>query len=157
MNPTSKYHCFGLFRSIRIGVEYLHRFFVIPRNRFFNIYLHHYTGSDDDRAMHDHPWWSVSFCLWGNLVEHYVEFTREDHPHGFVGWIMDHRKICWLLPYVRRPQHTHRLELKSKHAWTLFITGPKVREWGFHCPQGWVHWEQFTSGPDGEHIGRGCD
>ena len=47
-------------------------------------------------------------------------------------------------------------------AWSLFITGPVTREWGFHCPQGWRHWKDFTSyrevGEDGRGcIGRGCE
>ena len=42
--------------------------------------------------------------------------------------------------------------------WSLFLFGPRIREWGFHCPErGWVHWEEFTKpGRPGE-IGRGCD
>ena len=35
---------------------YLLRWFVIPRNPVFNIYLHRFLRSDDDRALHDHPW-----------------------------------------------------------------------------------------------------
>jgi hypothetical protein len=31
-----------------------------------------------------------------------------------------------------------------------------VREWGFHCPRRWVHWRQFTAGPNGETVGKGC-
>lgn len=33
---------------------YLLRWFIIPRNRFFNIYLHKFLRSDDDRALLDH-------------------------------------------------------------------------------------------------------
>ena len=39
-----------------IGKNYLSRWHIIPRNRYFNIYLHKFVGSDDDRALHDHPW-----------------------------------------------------------------------------------------------------
>lgn len=34
---------------------YLLRWWVIPRNRFFNVYLHKFLRDDDDRALHDHP------------------------------------------------------------------------------------------------------
>jgi hypothetical protein len=37
------------------------------------------------------------------------------------------------------------------------LTGPRIREWGFWCPQGWRHWRAFTSGRNGETIGRGCE
>jgi hypothetical protein len=42
--------------------------------------------------------------------------------------------------------------------WTLFITGPRYREWGFHCPDaGWIHWKRFTAADDRGAIGKGCD
>jgi hypothetical protein len=39
-----------------IGDHYLHRWWVVPRNEKSNVYLHEILHSDDDRAMHDHPW-----------------------------------------------------------------------------------------------------
>jgi hypothetical protein len=58
---------------------------------------------------------------------------------------------------LRKPTALHRVELTHGHCWTLFITGPKVRDWGFQCPHGWRHWQDFTAGPRGEVVGRGCD
>jgi hypothetical protein len=127
---------------------YILRWYLIPRNRVFNVYLHHFRRSDDDRALHDHPWASISLCLEGHLYE----WVREcDGSHLF-------RKIgCGQLT-VRGASFAHRIEVDPDHlAWTLFVTGPKVREWGFWCPQGWRHWRAFTGGPQGESIGRGCD
>lgn len=40
--------------------------------------------------------------------------------------------------------------------WTLFVTGPRIRNWGFHCPNGWVRWEAFTPPADKGSVGRGC-
>ena len=52
----------------------------------------------------------------------------------------------------------HRLELIDGPCWTLFVTGPRYREWGFHCPQrGWVPWKEFTSADNSGEIGRGCE
>jgi hypothetical protein len=42
-------------------------------------------------------------------------------------------------------------------AWTLFITGPRWREWGFHCPQGWIHHDHFSDPADPGNIGKGDD
>ncbi len=39
-----------------IGDFYLLRWWVIPRNEMYNLYLHDIRKSDDDRALHDHPW-----------------------------------------------------------------------------------------------------
>ena len=44
---------------------YCNRWWVIPRNRWFNIYLHEFVRDDDDRALHDHPWWNISIVLRG--------------------------------------------------------------------------------------------
>jgi len=125
-----------------INNSYLERWYVIPKNRFLNIYLHKFTGSDDDRALHDHPWWSVSFLLKGELNEH--TFNKINSIPRF-------------LPVIRSAKKAHRLELIKGPAWTVFITGPRCRKWGFHCPYiGWVAWKRFTS-EDGSTVGLGCD
>jgi hypothetical protein len=135
---------------------YLRRWFLIPKNRFFNIYLHHICRSDDDRALHNHPWINLSILLRGA----YLEVTPK-------GTIMRLRGDFIL----RGTQARHRLQLLSPlsvppflktyplafETWTLFITGPWMRPWGFDCPQGFVPWQDFTApGAEGE-IGKGCD
>lgn len=143
-----------IFKKIVIGENYLTRWHIIPRNKRFNIYLHKYTGSDDDRALHDHPWHSISFLIWGCLLEVTpdVLFVNDGR------WlnVTKYKKVKKLLPKYRSAAYAHRLELTSKTAWTLFITGPRVRSWGFHCPNGWRPWREFTD-ESGNGIGRGCD
>ena len=124
-----------------IGDNYLYRWFLIPKNRFFNIYLHKFCSSDDDRALHDHPWWSVSFLLKGEFIEHRFSSVRI---------------IPRLFPVFRSAKFAHRLEVVQGPVWTLFITGPKVRSWGFYCPNGWRHWRKFTDS-SGRFVGDGCD
>ncbi|WP_236643654.1 hypothetical protein [Flavisphingopyxis soli] len=132
-----------------IGNDYLRRWWVIPRNRLFNIYHHDVLHSDEDRALHDHPWWNVSIVLAGGYFEHVIE----------AGGI--NRKV-WRGPgsiVFRRAKAAHRLELpfEGARAFTLFITGPRIRQWGFHCAQaGWRHWKDFTNADDYGQIGRGC-
>lgn len=126
--------------DIRIGPGYMDRWWVIPRNRFFNIYLHKIMRDDDDRALHDHPWWSCSFLLKGEL--------KEIHFNGV-------RLVPRFLPVVRAAKFAHRLEVVKGPVWTIFITGPVTRGWGFHCPQGWKYWKDYTT-PDGVGVGVGC-
>lgn len=123
-----------------VGEQYLERWYVIPRNRFLNIYLHKFTGDDDDRALHDHPWWSLSILLKGELKE-----------HSFKGV----RLIPRWWPVIRSAKFAHRLELVKGPVWTVFVTGPKIRSWGFHCPKRWVHWREFTD-LTGSFVGKGC-
>lgn len=123
---------------------YLRRWWVIPRNRWFNIYLHEIRHSDDDRALHDHPWLNLSIVLKGGYLEHMPGGRRAVRgPGSFV---------------FRRPKALHRLEtIGNLTTWTLFITGPRVREWGFACPKGWVLWTDFVVKDDTGSVGRGCE
>lgn len=56
---------------------YLTRWHIIPRNRWFNLYLHKFVHGDDDRALHDHPWASASLILDGRYIEHTSEWCYE--------------------------------------------------------------------------------
>lgn len=120
---------------------YMLRWWLIPRNDVFNAYYHVIRHDDDDRALHDHPWPSFSVLVRGALREVTPDLSTVHYPGACV---------------YRGPDHVHRLELAGDSpAETLFITGPKVREWGSHCPQGWRHWQDFVGVDPGE-IGRGC-
>jgi len=125
-----------------IGDDYLRRWWVIPRNEGCNVYLHEIMRSDDDRALHDHPWDNTSHILFGGYIEHTPDgqFMRQA---GDV---------------IQRPATAlHRLEaLPGINCVSLFITGPKIRDWGFQCSQGWVRWQDFTNPTDSSQTGRGC-
>lgn len=148
---------------------YLLRWWLIPRNPAFNIYLHKFLRDDDDRALHDHPWFWLSWILRGEYIEHTIDR----------GGIHRRNVRCRGSVRVASPWRAHRIELwpwwigpddvpapvagepcdgnVRAPCWTLFITGPRLREWGFHCPdRGWVHWKQFTAADDPGSIGRGC-
>ena len=120
---------------------YMLRWWLIPRNEAFNVYYHRILHDDDDRALHDHPWPSFSVMMTGAI--------REITPEG-------PRILLKGDCIYRGPDMAHRLELvRGEPAETLFITGPRVREWGFHCPKGWVQWRDFVGENIGE-VGRGC-
>lgn len=133
-----------------IGDNYLRRWRVLPRNRWFNIYLHKILHSDDDRALHDHPWWNVSIILKGE----YVEVVPAD-PARPAGPRFLHLIRKPFRPVFRRARQMHRLVVE-KPTWSLFITGPSVRTWGFACPQGWRPWWEFVNPDDPGKPGKGC-
>jgi hypothetical protein len=107
---------------------------VTPRSPFGNVYLHKILRSDDDRALHDHPWENRSLVIAGGYWEHVSPITK-----------------FWRGPgssISRGADAAHRLELPTYRlrpvpCVSLFFTGPKTREWGFHCEGGWRHWEEF--------------
>lgn len=123
---------------------YLLRWWIIPRNRWFNIYLHKFMRSDDDRALHDHPWINMSVLMRGSYIEHSINGSA----------VM---RRPWR-PVMRFPTTAHRVELlDGKPVWTLFLTGPKVRVWGFFCPKGWIPWTEFVElRSGGNEAGKGC-
>lgn len=125
---------------------YMLRWWVIPRNRLFNIYLHRFQRSDDDRALHDHPWWNVSILLDGTYTEHTIAAGGVHHQKRYVAGQVK----------FRRASYAHRIELTDGPCWSLFITGPVIREWGFHCPRGWRPWRQFVDERDSGQVGAGC-
>lgn len=137
--------------SKTIGQNYLRRWHIIPRNPLFNVYLHEFSGSDDDRALHDHPWWSCSIILDGWYIEH-VPKHKHSYPDTTIAAFRDTGAIT-----CRRAQAAHRIQILHTQAITLFITGPRRREWGFYCKHGWRHWRKFTDPKDPGQIGRGCD
>lgn len=142
---------------------YLRRHWLIPRNRFFNVYVHEFLRSDDDRALHCHPWaFNASWLIDGMYVEHTI---REGGVH-----VATHRQAGDFK--FRWGAAPHRVELyhagiatgngkargfgRPIPCWTVFITGPVVRMWGFHCPKGWVPWREFVDARDAGSIGKGC-
>jgi len=125
---------------------YLLRWWVIPRNRVFNVYLHCFLRSDDDRARHTHPW---LFNLSWLLRNQYREWFG-DAPADYTDRVAGDWKFRW-------GAAPHRIELTDGYCWTLFVTGPRVRQWGFLCPAGWVHWKKFTAPGDAGAVGKGCD
>ncbi len=126
-----------------IGGGYLHRWFILPRNASANLYLHLMLRDDED-VLHDHPWPNTSLIIAGGYHEH--------TPQG----------VMLRLPgdnIERKATDAHALKLfDGKPCISLFFTGAKERDWGFHCPKGWVPWQQFTSGyTDGQsQRGVGC-
>ncbi len=140
----------------------------VTRRLLPNVYLHQFIRSDDDRALHDHPWFNVSFLLYGSYIE-------ESIAKGGIKVRIRRDPGAWKL---RSPWAAHRVELiqrvkypyssadpswkqewQEATCWTLFMTSPRVREWGFHCPDaGWVVWKNFvSSAADGNNIGKGCN
>lgn len=128
---------------------YLRRWHLF-RWRFFGVFLHQILRDDDDRALHDHPWWNVSIILKGG----YLEWRSHQWDRA--------RDVVWRSAgsIIFRGAHVaHRLSLGSqrKPCWSLFIVGPRVREWGFHCQHGWRVWHEFVNTNDVGQVGRGCD
>jgi hypothetical protein len=129
--PLQSYLKVGLWRwgFVHEGMD---RMCIIPRNKLLNIYLHRFNGPDQDRDMHDHPWWSISFLLRGWIIEK----KNPDNP------------IVVNAPrfYLRSPKLAHTIvdgSWPDKKPITLFITGPATNDWGFYTKDGWRQHEDY--------------
>ncbi len=131
-----------------IRENYMRRWYVIPRNRFLNIYYNEFSGPDET-VLHDHPWVNLSLVLRGI----YAEFLPDQRASDGIGARLR-------LPgdlVARRATAMHYIEPRSPKVCTLFITGPRVRDWGFLCPnRGWVSHKDYVDPNNRGQNGAGC-
>jgi hypothetical protein len=144
-----------MYSEIRIaGTLYMRRWRFMP-DWMPGFRVHCIMQSDDDRALHDHPFHFLTFILKGGYYEYLADGSKTWHGPGSVLW---------------RPAKTaHRIDLKQKAvepsslgvvstwppelapAWTLVFRSRYFREWGFHTKAGWIHNSQFIQKREGHH------
>lgn len=88
-----------------------------------SVRVHHFYRSDDERALHDHPWWFVTVVLGGG----YTDVSEDGLDHLGRGSIR-----------FRPALHRHTVRVDPGGSWTLLLTGPNLRTWGF--------WERLPGG-----------
>ncbi len=120
---------------------YLERYYLFlkDRKRFpFNIFLHKFLKSDPD-DVHDHPWPYATLILKGGYWEWIPHFDTVGRKTG--------EYQVWRGPghfRISKANSFHRIELDPDiTAWTLFMPGPKQRDWGFLVKNQWIQWEQY--------------
>ena len=106
------------------GDPYLTRYYLAGKMEAPYVALHQFHDSDDDGALHDHPWPMLSLVLKGRYTEHTIK-----------GPVV--RRVGSLK--VRGCKSFHSVEIDPKHAgnvWTLCVMGPRLHEWGFLNEEG---------------------
>lgn len=135
---------------------YLLRWYVIPRNPLLNVYVHKFLRDDDDRGLHDHPWWFITAILRGGYIEHTESPERrmvlKCRTSVFNVWSpfwrrsVGFRSATWrhrvALPHGLNADGHVDSSAPRVPCWTLIITGRKVRDWGFWCPTYSGQWRQ---------------
>lgn len=131
------------------GNPYLYRWYVTPRNRQANVYLHVQVDDDPKRPLHDHPWDNVSVILSGGYRETISWSEGEPAPNTLYTAIRNKGDTIF-----RRARQAHRLELPNAfmYTMTLFSTGPKIHNWGFWYPEGHVPYEEVTRTENGVSV-----
>lgn len=117
------------------GNIYLRRWYIL-RTKRLAVFIHKFEESDEDRALHDHPWPFLVIPIWRGYYEHNLEGK--------------HRVWPLLSSSHRGYKYRHRVELiEEKPAWSIFFRGKRVAEWGFWVTDtDWVHWKRWWSDND---------
>lgn len=98
-----------------LGCPYLRRWVITAFGR--SVRLHHWLASDDQRNLHDHPWDYAVLILKGG----YCERTPLGVTYKGAGSL------------TRYPaEHRHTVIVTRPGAWSLLVTGPVRRHWGFY-------------------------
>lgn len=133
-----------------------------------NMYLHQFIRDDEDRALHDHPWPNVSLLLGGQYIEHTIDAGGVHFRHIYKAGAVKFRsakaahRVELTNQFVNQdgslylggegepPIHAPILpdwceyDFTRAPSWSLFLTGPATRKWGFHCPEaGWRSSHEF--------------
>jgi hypothetical protein len=148
----------------RSGHVYLRRWNLIPQNAWCNIFLHQFLRDDDDRALHDHPWDFISVMLQGSYQERLSRVVGFRTVHGVQYDQCEDQIVNRRAPSIgcRYATDRHRIVLPRDHqgnpipCWTIIITGPWQRVWGFWCPKGFVPYREFVDPTDEGKVGKGC-
>lgn len=114
---TKQFSKFQIRWNDKLGLEecpYLIRW--VLNLKWFSIRVHHWIRSDDDRHFHDHAW-----NFWTLIVK--GEYTDVS---------ADGEELCQApcLRY-RKAEHAHTVKVGENGAWTIMLTGPMIRKWGF--------------------------
>lgn len=100
----------------------------------FSLRYHVFHASDPDRALHDHPWWFVTFPLDG-----YWQYTQNQHGGTLVDWYgyVKPRRF-----HFRSATYRHRVIVNSPVR-TIVLTGRRTRGWGFWPDGKFVPWREY--------------
>lgn len=120
----------------------------VVRSPLLTLYVHQFIG-DDLTHPHDHPSASLTYVLHGTYTE-----TLYDRHGGVSARVLRAGDVC-----ARSPWLLHRIEMNGHEprAMTLFLMGPRLRRWGFMCPQGWRPWTDYVDPQEPGRIGAGCE
>lgn len=122
---------------------YLERYYLFLKDRDsfpFNVFLHKFLKSDPD-DVHDHPWPYFTVILRGGYWEWIPQFDSQGRKFSEIAHWRAPGHFRWC-----RANSYHRIELDPGiTCWTLFMPGPKQRDWGFLVKNKWVQWEQYLA------------
>ncbi len=117
----------------------------ILSTKWFNIYIHAIYKADEEEHLHDHPWDYTSIVLHGTFVEK----QRANLIGEIAAYTYNHLHFGSIIK--RKATTFHKiLKLESDVIYTLFITSPKYRVWGYDVDNNWVDFETYRKNKNNE-------
>ncbi len=101
----------------------------VVKTPWFAICVHWLNAPDPEPYLHDHPVSFLSIILRGSYSEWRGSFQNMKLHHWF-NFIL--------------ATDAHTIKRVAPGTVTLCFMGPKVREWGYHTPDGWVYWKDYN-------------
>lgn len=89
--------------------------------KWFSVRLHKWLGPDDLRNLHDHPWNYLAMVIKGGYVEYLDDKEEKSSLYQMVPW----------KPVYRHARRKHAVHPYILPTWSILLTGPEKREWGF--------------------------
>lgn len=133
--------CF--WRWTDVDNEFILRLHIL-KTPWFAICLHWIRKPDPEPWLHDHPVSFLSIVLRGWYEEMRHPLQRWDTYEEWRAAKTRLRMRKWWNWIWASPDDQHTITDCAPHTLTLCFMGPKVREWGYHTPEGWVHWKQYS-------------
>ena len=127
------------YREIFTGDKlYMRAWYLIFPNRWFNNELHNIVTSDSNRRFHCHPNDFLAITLGGVGYELIRLFNKKTKT-----WGEPVKRKLGLIRFYRC-EHQHRVVEIRKPMWTITISGPRRRVWGFSSKEGdvWI-WRPY--------------
>ena len=102
----------------------------VTGGRYESIRLHHINRPDNDRDLHNHPFYYLTFVLLG----YYSEFRCDRKGAPDYWQLLTRGKSS-----TGGEELWHRIDdVSPQGVWTFFMMGPNKGEWGFDTPDGYV-------------------
>lgn len=122
------------------GEPYLTRYYITGKNdrkvgEGRSIFLHQFHSSDQGRELHNHPYAGTSYILKGGYYEERMYGMGKADVNGEYSEFTEVTRTWYAPGAVNEIQLNafHRTDLgeSGEECWTLFITGDRVKSWGF--------------------------
>lgn len=115
------------------GREFLKRWRLV-QTPWFSVFIHRMQVPDPGFDLHDHPWAFLSVVLVGGYQEIKAATRRTWAQHK-------RHRGRWSVGGIRLDECHRVASLDRTPTWTLIVTGPTRRRWGFDVGGEWQDWE----------------